>query len=251
MFFHLDKLLERGQEGFPEEQARTILAEVSMGLVHLHSRGFVHLDMKIENVMLDETGHVKIVDFGLSVEVTADLDGDAGFIVKMAGSLMSMSPELVQKKLVGRFTDWWAVGVLAHDLLTGHTPWSTMSDEEQIRKDIMSLEVLPPRDVSREAGEFVVSLLRKDRRVRLGTRSDDDVLASPFFCGIDWKAMERREMTPAFVPSKGVAYVSAADASGALSAYRRSIAHSEGAANDVDLGLLRAATAPPCAGIRI
>jgi serine/threonine protein kinase len=247
IFFHLDKLESQGQHGFSENQARIILAEVSMGVVHLHRRGFIHLDLKIENVMFDKNGHIKIVDFGLSVELSLERDDERGCQVEYIGSLMSAAPELLQEKIAGRFSDWWSLGVMAHDIMTGQTPWSSMTDRDRIRHDIFNQEVLPPQELSFPAGEFVAALLHKDRRMRLGTRSDNEVIESPFFDCVDWKAVEQGQALPAFVPNQGTWSISPHDSSRSLALYRHRVIDADrlSACREGAMGLTRASRAPP------
>jgi serine/threonine protein kinase len=188
------------------------------------------MDMKIENLMLDSQGHVRIVDFGLAVKIPPDAaaaaaaattttttataatathedsgqDGQrrgGGFPIDAVGSLMSAAPELLLGKDEGRvggcFSDWWAVGVLAHDLLTGKSPWSSLIKKDVIRQEIKTRHVqISKSSVSLAARQFVEGLLAKDWRERLGTRSSDEVLASLFFEGVDWGAVERGDTPP-------------------------------------------------------
>jgi serine/threonine protein kinase len=253
-----------------------MLAEISLGLVHLHRFGFLHLDLKVENIMLDHAGHVKLVDFGLAVELLKRTDttgqqaeGEAGdngdgdeehgstieeMVIDTAGSRTNMAPELLLpkngKKIGGRFSDWWGLGLVAHDLLVGKPPWSSLTDSQVIRSEIKHLKVEAPRGVSRQAGKFIVTLLQKDRRLRLGYQSDNEVLACSFFEGVDWGAMERGETKPAFVPLAGC--VLQEDAAGALKMYKEvvscgaasSSSGSSASSNPVELGLLRTENAP-------
>jgi serine/threonine protein kinase len=193
--------------------------------------------LEVENVIIDHTGHVKLVDFGLAVAlpitdtsssssssftqgsgnsscrnsssnnnggassgnssssssnnnnkrsgsgigVGVGVGGVAEMPLSPTGSLMYMAPELLECRVGGRFTDWWAVGVLAHELLTGRSPWSSLTDKEAIRRDIVGVAVMPPPTVGSAAGKFVCGLLRKDHRRRLGAQSGEQVLNAPFF----------------------------------------------------------------------
>jgi len=191
LFFHLVQRIQATGWGFEEHEARVLLAETVLGLQHMHSRNFIHRDIKVENVMLDASGHVKLVDFGLACEVSA-----TEAEMSPTGSLIYMAPEMIRDHTGGRHTDWWALGVLSYELLTGRTPWSSLTDKKVIRREIRNLRVTPPLRLSPKAGHFVCSLLRQDRRERLGSKQD--VRSSSFFQSVDWDAMAAGETPPAF-----------------------------------------------------
>ena len=104
--------------------------------------------------------------------------------------------------VAGRQTDWWAVGILAHELLTGRTPWSSLSNKKVIRKEIKHTVVAPPFKLCAAAGSFIVKLLQKEPSRRLGTASDESVMEASFFDRIDWEATQRGTAPPAFVPGQ-------------------------------------------------
>ena len=203
LFSHLFARTRAGLNGFPEATAAMLLAELSLALLHLHSAGYVHRDVKVENIMLDRLGHVKLVDFGLSCPLNSTAAAASKDTQPMSptGSLLYMSPELLDEKVGGRFTDWWAFGVVAHELLTGRSPWSSLTDKPLIRREIRGEAVfcLPPH-LSREATSFVLCTMERDYRRRLGTKSDAEVLSAPFFRSIDGRAAARGHLKPIFTP---------------------------------------------------
>ena len=225
LFSHLIARIKRHGTGFSEPEARVLLAEICVGLEHMHKHGFVHRDIKVpsspecrstrgracrscrnarfhsaqvENIMLDGRGHVKLIDFGLAVELSKR-DNEP---MSPTGSLIYMSPEMLRDSTGGRHTDWWAVGVLAHELMTGRTPWSSLTDKKIIRKEIRTMNVAPPRRLSPQAGKLICSLLRQEHRARLGTKSDGEVFAASFFAAVDWAATAAQTAAPAFDPGQ-------------------------------------------------
>jgi len=145
--------------------------------------------------MLDLRGHIKLVDFGLAMPIEG-----AERPMSATGSLIYMPPEMIREQMGGRHTDWWAVGVLAHELLTGTTPWSSLDNKKAIEREILGMAITPPMYLSSPAGHLVCSLMRQDHRRRLGTRADSDVKAAPFFAGVNWLKLARQEGPPAFTP---------------------------------------------------
>jgi len=196
LFCHLSSRFshEHGWK-FPEGESRVILAELALAIEHVHGQGYLHKDIKIENVMLDRNGHVKLVDFGLA-EI---MEAEVGFL-EPTGSIVYMAPEMLRYHTVGRHTDWWAYGILAYELLTGCIPWSSFDNASIIENEIQSLEFRFPGHLSRPTVFFLGALLERDFKVRLGTRSDQEVNAAPFFSGINWDAMVQLKCEPAFVP---------------------------------------------------
>jgi protein-serine/threonine kinase len=216
LFYHMSCRMEQGKWGFEESECKVLLAEVTLGLEHLHDHGFIHRDLKVENIMLTSEGHVKLIDFGLTVEIAKGKDRQP---LSPTGSLIYMAPELVKSTSGGRHTDWWAMGILAFELMTGRTPWSSLDHRPTIRHEIQNCTVLVPDTVSDSARRFVRALLHLNFRARLGTSRDSDVKRASFFAGVDWQAMARGETAPAFVC--GVAKVDPRDTASALDAYTR------------------------------
>jgi serine/threonine protein kinase len=197
LFFHLNERSNNGKE-LHESQVRIILAELYLALEHLHKHNIIHRDVKIENIMFTSDGHVKLVDFGLAIEITKQVEH-----MSAGGSLLYMAPELLSKNMGGRFTDWWAYGVLAYELLTGDSPWSSLTDIEKIKREIHASIISPPVNVSPAASRFVMSLLCRDVEKRLGTVADEDIKKCKFFSKlIDWNKMINLDFPPAFAPGQ-------------------------------------------------
>lgn len=195
LFFHLMERIGTLGTAFSEREVCVLMAELTLALEHVHCHGYIHRDLKIENVMLDSVGHVKLIDFGLAIELTDDVQP-----LSPTGSLIYMAPEMIVQKTGGRHTDWWALGVLAHELLLGESPWSSIDDKHLLRREIQHRHVHPPADVSPATGQFITMLLQKDYRMRLGSRSDSDVKDAAFFEYIDWEKTGALEAAPAFTP---------------------------------------------------
>ena len=173
-----------------------------MALQHFHEHGMIHRDVKVENVMLDTQGHVKLVDYGLACELVKDNVVSLTQPLSPQGSLIYMAPELLSERVGGRCTDWWALGILAFELMTGRSPWSSLTDKKKVRKEIREVTVRPPRRLSSEARELITALLDHDINARLGSRDDSDLERAAFFRDVDWAATRRQETTPTLVPRR-------------------------------------------------
>jgi len=141
LFTHLGSRFQSTGWGLEEDDAVVIFSELSCGLFHLHEAGFVHCDIKPENVMLDRWGHVKLADFGLACA----LEGRSSVQAPSMCALIYAAPEMLRDRVAGKPTDWWAVGVLLHECITGRSPWSTLTDRAVITAEITNgLPVAPP-----------------------------------------------------------------------------------------------------------
>ncbi|MGH0142234.1 UNVERIFIED_CONTAM: hypothetical protein FKN15_076094 [Acipenser sinensis] len=115
---------------FTEEDVKFYLAELALGLDHLHSVGIIYRDLKPENILLDEVGHIKLTDFGLSKEAI-DHEKKA---FSFCGTVEYMAPEVVNRQGHNHSADWWSYGVLMFEMLTGSLPF-----QGKDRKETMNL----------------------------------------------------------------------------------------------------------------
>jgi serine/threonine protein kinase len=203
LYFHL-KFLERTryQQGFFETQAVGILAELVLALGHLHRHNFLHRDLKIENIMLDGNGHVKLIDFGLACELTrnaASKNPDVPAGLYHPPEMLRVKP---QERRVGCFTDWFSLGVVAFEVLMGVAQWSNLDTYyEDVEDAVQKLCTRPPYTIrTKNAGPFVARLLSRNYKRRLGTKGTAQVMKDPFFAGVDWEEMAEGRSTPGYVP---------------------------------------------------
>jgi len=196
LFFHLKKM-----RTFPEEMVRFYTAELVCALQHLHSNDVVYRDLKPENVLLDHEGHIRITDFGLSKDEVADPKG----ATTCCGTPEYLAPEMLinrkTRKGYGKSVDWWSLGTLVYEMLTGWPPFYDKNLRKMCEQILRAELRFPPGcTASTEARDLIRQLLRRDPEKRLGTLSTDEVRAHPFFATVDWAALERREVTAPFLP---------------------------------------------------
>ena len=181
--------------------ARLYIAELVLAVCQLHMAGYLHRDIKLENIMLDNDGHVVLGDFGLSVETLPSLDDP--FCQKccgeLAGTPVYFAPEQLCGEWFGQPADWWAVGVVAYQLLTGRHPFEGPGGRDQLNQRIVCSDIrLHYRDIGvrldYSTGVFLSRLLTKDPSQRLGSGPDGmtDLFRDPFFDGLNWsKVMDK------------------------------------------------------------
>jgi len=192
LFFHL-KLNGR----FSEELARFYAAEICMALEYLHKNTIVYRDLKPENVLLDEEGHIRLTDFGLSKE---SITGDT-LTHTFCGTPEYLAPEVINGAGYNQAVDWWSLGTLLYEMLAGLPPFFSQNVHHMYEK-IMRQQLTFPRYFSPEAVSILTGLLQRDPTKRLGAGPGDaaELKAHPFFKGIDWDALYRKEVTPPFRP---------------------------------------------------
>lgn len=182
---------------FVQERAAFYMAELVLALEHLHKNlGVVYRDLKPENCLLDAEGHLLLTDFGLS---KVALDGESCDTI--AGTVEYMAPEVVQGKKYGFAVDWWSLGALGFDLMTGNPPFRG-NNKNIIMQNIVHTKLKMPYHLSSETKDLLTRLLRKEPKKRLGygPRDLQTIKSHRFFKSIDWKALERREVDPPVVP---------------------------------------------------
>ena len=157
---------------------RFIIAELISALEYIHGKGIVHRDLKVENMMLTECGHLKLIDFGTSKDlVDTDLNGP-----EFVGTPEYMSPQTLKSKPVGVEADLWALGVIIFQIFTGHTPFGAASPYLTFLKIKRGLLQKRPLAFTPHMFEFLNLLLEldPDKRLRnaLGINMDDESCAS-------------------------------------------------------------------------
>ncbi|XP_029141621.1 ribosomal protein S6 kinase alpha-6 [Protobothrops mucrosquamatus] len=185
---------------FTEEDVKFYLAELALALDHLHSLGIVYRDLKPENILLDEAGHIKLTDFGLSKE-SVDQEKKA---YSFCGTVEYMAPEVVNRRGHNQSADWWSFGVLMFEMLTGTLPFQG-KDRNETMNMILKAKLGMPQFLSPEAQSLLRLLFKRNPSNRLGAGPDgvEEIKRHPFFSTIDWNKLYRREIQPPFKPASG------------------------------------------------
>ncbi|XP_030628019.1 protein kinase C, eta, b [Chanos chanos] len=194
LMFHIQK-----SRRFDEPRSRFYTAEVTSALMFLHSKGIIYRDLKLDNVLLDKDGHCKLADFGMCKEGILDGAQSSTF----CGTPDYIAPEIILEEPYGASVDWWALGVLLFEMLCGHAPFEAETEDE-LFECILREEVTYASWLSNEAEDILKGLLTKDPLCRLGCVErfglEEAIPAHPFFSGLNWEKLNKRELEPPFKP---------------------------------------------------
>ncbi|XP_078088480.1 ribosomal protein S6 kinase alpha-3 isoform X6 [Mustelus asterias] len=185
---------------FTEEDVKFYLAELALALDHLHSLGIIYRDLKPENILLDEEGHIKLTDFGLSKE-SIDHEKKA---YSFCGTVEYMAPEVVNRRGHTQSADWWSFGVLMFEMLTGTLPFQG-KDRKDTMTMILKAKLGMPQFLSSDSQSLLRMLFKRNPGNRLGAGPDgvEEIKRHSFFSTIDWNKLCRREIQPPFKPAIG------------------------------------------------
>lgn len=194
-----------------EEVAAFYMAEIVLALDFLHRKiGVIYRDLKPENCLLDGDGHLLLTDFGLSKVAVKDVGTPGGSRCNSlgVGTIEYMAPELIRGSDesdygtgYGIACDWWSLGAMGCDLMTGKPPFGG-GNWSNIQQNIVHGKLNLPYFLSPDAKDLLTRLLRKEPRKRLGVGLNDlnVIKKHRFFKKIDWKKLERRELEPPISP---------------------------------------------------
>lgn len=191
LFFHLQR-----EKRFSIPRALFYTAEIASAVAYLHSLNIVYRDLKPENILFDATGHIVLTDFGLCKE---DLQADAR-TTTFCGTPEYLAPEVLQRQPYGRAVDWWCLGCVSYEMMCGLPPFYSRHVDEMYRRILHDLLRVPDH-VPPVVSDFLAGLLIKDPARRLGVGGAGDVITHAVFQGLDFAALERREIPPPWLPS--------------------------------------------------
>uniref|UniRef100_A0A8C3RRK2 Protein kinase C iota type n=1 Tax=Chelydra serpentina TaxID=8475 RepID=A0A8C3RRK2_CHESE len=203
LMFHMQR-----QRKLPEEHARFYSAEISLALNYLHERGIIYRDLKLDNVLLDSEGHIKLTDYGMCKEGLRPGDTTSTF----CGTPNYIAPEILRGEDYGFSVDWWALGVLMFEMMAGRSPFDIVGSsdnpdqntEDYLFQVILEKQIRIPRSLSVKAASVLKSFLNKDPKERLGCHPQTgfaDIQGHPFFRNVDWDLMEQKQVVPPFKPN--------------------------------------------------
>ncbi|KAJ8257700.1 hypothetical protein GJAV_G00188750 [Gymnothorax javanicus] len=200
LMFHMQR-----QRKLPEEHARFYAAEICIALNFLHEKGIIYRDLKLDNVLLDHEGHIKLTDYGMCKEGIRPGDTTSTF----CGTPNYIAPEILRGEDYGFSVDWWALGVLMFEMMAGRSPFDIITDnpdmntEEYLFQVILEKPIRIPRSLSVKAAGVLNGFLKKDPKERLGCHVQTgitEIKSHTFFRSIDWDQLEKKQVTPPFKP---------------------------------------------------
>lgn len=189
LFYHL-----QNEHTFVDARAKFYAAEIVLGLEYLHSHGIIYRDLKPENLLLDAEGHVKMTDFGLSKQ---GLNSPKDRTNTFCGTPEYLAPEVLQGKDYGKAVDWWSLGTLIFEMLTGLPPFYD-EDVQKMYSLKMSADLEIPAEVNKDGADLIRKLL--DRNPETRYQEPNDIKGHPWFADVEWQNLYDRKITPPYKP---------------------------------------------------
>ena len=202
LMFHMQR-----QRKLNEEHARFYAAEICLALNFLHERGIVYRDLKLDNVLLDHDGHIKLTDYGMCKEGLRPGDTTCTF----CGTPNYIAPEILRGEEYDYSVDWWALGVLMFEMLAGRSPFDVVggaenpdqNTEDYLFQVILEKTIRIPRSLSVKAASILKGFLNKNPVERLGCHPQtgfSDIMSHPFYRSINWEQLEQKQIKPPYKP---------------------------------------------------
>ncbi|CAF1244379.1 unnamed protein product [Adineta steineri] len=173
------------------------ICEIVVAFEHLHNLSIIYRDLKPENILLDGEGHVKLVDFGFAKKITNKT-------FTTCGTPEYLSPEIIKVLGHNKCTDWWSLGILLFEMLTGVTPFNPKGVDSEIHGRILAGKIdWLPNLINEVTKAFIKKLLtpNPDRRLGAGRNGSREVKDQPIFASTKWEDVIARKLRPPIVPT--------------------------------------------------
>eukprot|EP00088_Acartia_fossae_P014165 TRINITY_DN17557_c0_g1_i2.p1 TRINITY_DN17557_c0_g1~~TRINITY_DN17557_c0_g1_i2.p1 ORF type:complete len:440 (+),score=115.65 TRINITY_DN17557_c0_g1_i2:110-1321(+) len=197
-----------GEPGFSEERCRFYASEILLGLGDLHKEGIVYRDCKPENILLDSSGHVRISDLGLAIEIP---EGEA--VRGRVGTVGYMAPEIIDNEKYTFSPDWFSLGCLIYEMIEGRAPFRARKEKvkrEEVDRRVKEVEETYSDKFSLSARSLCEGLLKKSVSERLGCKSGrhgvNELKAHSWFFTVNWRRREAGMEQPPFEPDPHAVY---------------------------------------------
>jgi protein kinase X len=191
------------------ENARFYAAQIVMAMQYLHGEHVIYRDLHPENVMLDRGRYVKLVDFGLAKAI--NLDDPTARTWTLCGQPEYLAPEIITSKGYSKEVDWWALGIVTHEMLAGYPPYFAKEAFEIYKMVTNAATPLDfPQHLDQHARDLIKKLLVKDRGKRIGSSKHgaEDIKKHKWYRGLNWAALYNKNLAP---PEHDLSHISSID----------------------------------------